>query len=123
MKKLMPALLAGFLSVAPGAPPQAQEKPQQPLPQSVTITLPDGPKTLDCNKLTPERKLTIKFLLQMHDHPDGYTEYMRKKNNQDLQAAAALIHHLTAHGVKKSEIEKAMKGCGVTNVQYSPTQP
>lgn len=54
----------------------------------------------------------------MHPGTDAYMEYMQKRHdNLDLKAAAAVIQHLTVHGVDKKEIEKAICGCGVSNVQ------
>jgi hypothetical protein len=99
--------------------PQTPAAAQPAYPDSVVMKTPHGNLNISCSKLGPGRKLTNEFLLQMHPHQDGYTTWMRSKKNDDLQAAAAFIHHLTAHGVEKKEIERVMRACGVSNVQYS----
>jgi hypothetical protein len=118
MYKISPVLIAAFINIAPAENANAQQ-----FPESVSVMTPEGRKNVQCAKLGPGRKLTLEFLLQMHGHEDGFTAVARKQDNLDLQAAAALIQHLAAHGMDKKEIEKAMKTCGASNVRFQNLRP
>lgn len=118
MDKLRHALLGVFLTTA-----NANAAPQYP--ESVAMKLPHGSKNISCRALGPNRELTREFLLQMHDHEDAYTIAARKIKEWNEGHSAKMINHLTAHGLKKDEIVKAMQSCGVSGIRYrdAPNPP
>lgn len=123
MKKLAPLFLTTLLLTSPL---RGEESPSQ-YPDSIIMTLPGGKKKIDCTILGPERKISIAFLMQMHEHQDAFTDYITKKyDNLDLKGAAATINHLVAHGVSKEEIKRVIREAGVSNVNFgnaSATKP